>query len=887
MLFLEKLALLLSGKRRSRESSFEEELRSHLEMAEEEAVKNGATAEEAAFTAKRDLGSLLRIQETARSVWGFATWEQLTRDCIYSLRILGRAPSFTFGAVLSLGIGIGAATAIFSLLNTILLKPLSYRRPGQLVLVREVVAPLAGTYPSMPVNYQHFLFWREHTHSFESLAAIESGIDDLTDRDPIKVGSAYVSTNLFSMLGVQPQFGRSFLPEEGQKGRAHVVLISDAFWSSRFGRAPDLVGKSITIDYVPYMVIGVLPASFRFPKNDELGPLVSLNKDTALFMPLTGSYSNGWGGDYDYAVLGRVKSDISVRQATAELDMLEHQIDTDHHLSEGLTVLCSRLQDVMVTPVRTPLYVLMSAVMLLLLMVCVNLANLVLARSSVRFREFSIRAALGAGQARLIRQVLVETCTLGIAGGVMGLGLAALALHAFVSSTSLAIPRLDEVRIEGHVFLFSLLVSLACGLVAGLAPAIRIARIDSQESLRAGSHAVAGNRESLRIREILIAAEVAMSVVLLFGAGLMTSSLARLLSIDKGFTAEQALAVTVDLPYVHYRTSEDDLRFWDRSLQELRTIPGIESAAFASKLPLTGESMVNDVVLEGTDSSALDPALRTEIMINVRYVSPEYFNTLGIPLIKGRAIEPADRHRAVAVISERLASKLWAGQNPLGKKLSTGADVGKVEVVGVVKDVHATTLDSEPTLMLYVPYWHNGFGSGTLVLRVAGGVNAIPAIRKRLHSVDPSLPPPNITTIASLVSDSLSRRYFQVRLAAAFACAAVALALIGIYGVVVYHVAMRRTEVAVRLALGASRMDVFQLLFQSGFRPLSIGLAIGVTTAIGSGQLIRGMLFHVRAYDPLTMLLVVALLAAAAFLACVAPLRRATRTDPAIALRYE
>ncbi len=366
------------------------------------------------------------------------------------------------------------------------------------------------------------------------------------------------------------------------------------------------------------------------------------------------------------------------------------------------------------------------------------------------------------------------------------------------------------------------------------------------------------------------------------------TSLARLLSTDKGFTVEQAVAVDISLPYARYKTEQDSLRFWDRGLQRLRSIPGVQSAAFISKLPLTGESMVNGIDLDGADKPALDPVSRTNIEINVRYVSPEYFRTLGIPLIQGRFIEPVDRRRAVAVVSARLASKLWPGQNPIGKKFSTGAMVGKAEVVGVVKDVHATTLDREPTLMVYVPYWHQGLDSGDLIVRTASDpASIIPEIRKRLHEIDPSLPATDTRTISRVVSESLTRRFFQMRLAAGFAGAALALTLIGIYGVIAYNVAQRRTEIAVRLALGASRRDVFESVLRRGFRPVLIGLVAGLFCASVCAQLIRSVLFGVKAVDPLTMLCVVILLASTAFCACVLPARRAAGTDPASALRYE
>jgi putative ABC transport system permease protein len=888
-MFLKKLFLLLPWSAKgNRESSLEEELQSHIELAANDALTEGLTPEEATFAARRDLGSVLRIQEEARDVWGFVAWDRFQRDCVYSIRTLRRARSFTVVAILSLGVGIGSATAIFSLVNTVLLKPLSYRQPGQLVNIREVVAPLTNTYPSLPVNYQHFLFWREHARSFESLAAVQGGMVDLTGAEPIKVDSATVTTNLFSLLGVQPRIGRSFLREEGQKGHDSVVIITDSLWNRRFGRAPDLVGKTLMLDYVPHTVVGILPADFRFPKNSDLGPLVTLGKNTELFMPLSGSYSDGWGGDYDYAVFGRLNPKASMPQAIAELELLERQIDAEQHLGEGLRVVCSRLQDVISTPIRTPLYVLMAAVLLLLLIVCVNLANLVLARSSARAREFSIRTALGAARTRLIQQVLIETLFLGVAGGALGLLLAILAVHSFTANTAVQIPRLDEVQIDARVFLFSLFVSLACGLLSGLLPAWRMTKVDNQGSLSSGSHTLTANRQSLRVREILIGSEVAISVVLLFGAGLMTASLARLLSMDKGFTAEQAVAVDIGLPFTHYKTEADYIRFWDQALERLHSIPGAQSVAYASKLPLTGESNVNGITLDGVDQEALDPISRKQVEINVRFVSPEYFRTMGIPLLQGRALQPVDRHRDVAVVSARLAAKLWPGRNPLGKKFSTGSKVGKAEVVGVVKDVHATTLDQEPTLMVYVPYWRRNFGYGSLVIRSARDpASLIPSIRKYIQALDPSLPPPQTRTIARLVSDSLSRRYFQVRLSSGFAIAALALALIGIYGVVAYSVAQRRAEIAIRVALGASRAAVVRLVLQRGLRPVLVGLIAGLIGAAGAAQLIRSLLFGVTAADPLTILGVIVLLVTAAFCACALPARRASRTDPAIALRYE
>ena len=395
MLFWKKLSLLLPWKRRARERWLEEEMQSHMELAAKDAVQEGATEEEARFAAGRDLGSRLRVQEGARSVWGFQSLEQFQRDVFYSLRLLRHAPSFTIVAILSLGLGIGSATAIFSLVNTVLLKPLAYKEPNRLVNIREIVTPLAHTYPSFPVNFQHFRFWRAHTRALESIAAIQSDRGNLTAGAPVAVDVADVSANFFSLLGAQPQIGRSFLPEEEQKGHDRVVVLTDSLWSRRFGRDPGLIGKTIELNYLPYTVVGILPPDFHFFKNGDLGPLTFLGKNTEIFTPLPEGNSDGWGGDYDYTVLARLMPNLSVSQAAAELDVLERQIQADHHFDEGLHVLCTPLQDVISNAVRTPLYVLLAAVFLLLLIVCVNLANLILARSSARIREFSIRAALG------------------------------------------------------------------------------------------------------------------------------------------------------------------------------------------------------------------------------------------------------------------------------------------------------------------------------------------------------------------------------------------------------------------------------------------------------------------------------------------------------------
>lgn len=887
-MFLQKILHMLPWKRRSREESLKEELQSHMEMAAQDAVEQGATPEEARFAGRRDLGSPSLIKEDAQSVWRFNWIDQISRDCRHSFRLLRRSPSFTLTAILSLALGVGSATAIYSVLDTVVLKPLAYREPQRLLALREFIAPLAGVYPSLPANYQHYRFWRENARAFESVAALQGGSVILSGGNPVKTGNATVSFNIFSVLDVKPQLGRAFLPEEETKGRNHVAIITDSLWSRRFGRSSETLGQPVLIDDVAYTIVGVLPPEFRFPVNDELGPLAGLSKQTEIFVPLTGGNSNDWGGDYDFSVVGRLRSNATMASATAELNVLEHQIDSEHHLSEGLRIVTSPLQDLMAASVRSPLYILMAAVLLLVLIVCSNLANLVFSRFSARERELSIRVALGAGKAGLLRQMLVETALLALAGGFLGLVAAGLALQILSSSATIPVPRLDEVRLDYRVFLFSLALSCACGLFCGLLPALRVVRSEARRLRNAAGHTLSGSRESLRVRQVLIAAQVSLCVVLLFGAGLLMTSLKHMLATDKGFDAEQALAVRIELPETRYRTGQQILSFWDRALDAIRAVPGVRSTAFASKLPLTGESMVNDVVLDGADRSALDPATKGSVMVNVRFVSPDYFASMGTPMVEGRVIEPSDRNRHVVVVSTRLAAKLWPNANPLGKQFSTGSALGKVEVIGTVKDIHATTLDREPTLIIYAPYSLRPLNSGSLIVRTSVyPASMLSTLRERVRAIDPSLAVPETVTLRQIVDASLYLRYAQVQMASAFGCAALGLALIGIYGVVAYQVTTRRSEVALRMALGGNRSDIFALLIRAGFRPVLAGLGVGLIVAFASARWLNSVLFEVKANDPITMATVVAILGATAFLACVIPSMRAARTDPAAVLRYE
>jgi putative ABC transport system permease protein len=873
MLWLQRVLLWLPGRRRARELELEEELRSNLELAIED---SGDERE-----ARRDFGSITQAREEARGVW-FPGWDALSQDARYAARSLARSPLFAVVAVLSLALGTGAATALFSLVDTVVLKPLSYREPGKLAYVREVLPPLAHIYPTLPVNQKHFGFWKEQSRGFEGMAAMLGGTVTMRAEggDPERVGFMESTASLFDVLGVKAQRGRLFTAEEEQPKHALVAVITDGLWRRRFGGSDTVLGKKIQTGGATPVIVGVLSPSFRFFKQGELGPLTQMGERTEIFVPMHET-GNGWEGDYDYMVIGRVARAATVSQATAELNLLEKRISEDHKLEAGLHVSVRPLQEVISSPVRTSLAVLLAAVLVLVLIVCVNLANLLLARGSARAREFSLRLALGASRARLIWSALMETLILAASGGVLGIVAAQAALAAFVRVATVSLPRMDEVAVDGRVLAFAMGLALTCGLIFGLLPALRLSRTDPQTVLRGESHTIGGSRHGLRLREWLVGGEVALSTLLLVLAGLLVNSLWHVLHVDRGFGG-QVLNVSLDLSA---RPPKERIRFFDLAVQSLHGLPGVQAVGVINRVPLSGESNVNHVSIEGAEDGVIDPRARGKVMVNVRFVNEHYFQAQGIPLVRGRGVEPADRERSVAVISERLAAKLWPGQNPIGGIiLHSGSAVDHAQVVGVVGDVHASQLERDPTLMIYIPYWKQAFQASDLVVR---GRVAPEEIRKSVRSIEPGIPAPRMRTMDEIVADSVASRRFQMQVAAAFAGSALLLAALGIYGVVAYGVTLRRRELGIRVALGARSAEVRRMVLWQGMRPVVLGLAGGVAAAMAAGGLVRALLFGVSAADGLTLGSVAGALVLVAAAACLAPAYAASRVDPSSVLREE
>jgi putative ABC transport system permease protein len=867
--------------RREREEELDEEIKAHLRMAAQERMERGESAEQARTSAIREFGNVALVKDTTRDMWGFRWLEELLQDLRYGLRMLAKNPSFTAVAVLTLGLGIGANTAIFSMVNSVLLRPLAYREAQQLYLVREIVPELSQTYPTLPANLPNFRVWQRECHSFAEVAIVEPFNMTFTgygEAEQISGGRA--SADLFDVLGIVPEMGRTFLPQEDTPGNDHVVMLTHSFWRDRFHGDPAIVGRSITLDGKSFQVVGVLPASFRFPKGAQWGALTEFPPQTNYFKPL-GLDPKQFDqiGEFDFAAIARLRPGTTARQALAELNVIQARIAKDAKAGVGLRAEMIPLESQVVGTARRGLLLLLAGVGAVLLIVCLNLANLLLVRVPSRMREAGIRTALGASRARLARQLLTESALLAILGGVLGIGLAYFGLRWLVAVAPANLPRIDEVHVDARVLWFTFFVSMLTGILFGFLPAWRVSHAEPQKALKAGAATTTESRPARRLRESLIGFEVGVGTLLLIMAGLLTTSMVRVLGVDKGFITEHVLAVDVSLPPQSYTKPEQKEVFYDNVLAQVRALPGVSSAGWISKLPLEGQEQVDNINVPGR--SAEGPLA---LIANYRDVSPGYFQSMGIQLGQGRLIEPGDRDRHVAVISESVAKKVWPGENPLGKQFNPGEEHKPLtEVIGVVADIRTVALDEPPLLMVYLPAgpaapnWSGSHAS--LVVRSA----VLPAalgtvVRGAIRSVDSGVPILHLRSMSEIVSESVGVRRFQVVLASLFAIFALLLAALGIYGVVGYSVARRRQELGIRIALGAQGPHLRNLVLLQGMSPVVVGWAAGVLTALVGGSVIRGLLFGVTSQDPLTLVTVSLVVLVTAALACYIPARSITCT---------
>jgi predicted permease len=869
------------------EADLDQEVHSHLEMLAEENQRAGMSRREAQRAARIELGGIEQVKEHVREQRLGYWLHSVYFDCRFALRQLRKSPGFTAVAILTLALGIGATTAIFSVVNSALLRPLAYRDPQQLYLVREIVPQMARYYPILEANLPDFRIWQKQVRSFQDVAVAEPSAADLSGLgQPEVLHGVRVSANIFSVLGTQPVLGRSFRAEEDDPGRGPVVILTDAFWRNRFHADPSAIGRTITLDGIPHEIVGILPASFRFTPALSGGETYSR---IAFFQPLNGprDYEQGLIGEFDFSAVARLKAGASQQQALAELNVVQAQIAKQANDGLDLKGLLVPLESEVVGPARRGLLFLLGAVGAVLLIVCTNLASLLLARVPGRMREAAIRSALGASHGRIVRQLLSETFVLSITGGALGIGIAVVAVNWLVHLAPPGIPRLDEVRVDARVLLFALGVSVATGAFFGIFPALRIARSEPVDALKSGTLASTESRRTRRLRQVLVSFEVGLTTLLLILAGLLTASLGQLLRVHTGFAVDNVLIAGIDLPPQSYSQAQDRLDFYDKVLAGTQSLPGVKASGWVSIPPLGGEGSETGITVPG------GPQQHDEIPIaNYRPVSPDYFSAMGIPLLEGRIFGATDEGRKVVVISQSVADRFWPGKNPVGLTCITqwGPDL-PAEVVGVVGDIRTVQLDQSPLMMVYVPHWFNTISlptSAAIVLRTGRDpASYAGAVRGLVQKFDADVPVTYVRPMSEIVSSSVDDRRFLLYLAMVFALSSLLLASLGIFGVVAYSVEQRRKELGIRLALGANLQDLLRMVFRQGMSPALMGLAVGIVVAILGGRLIASLLFGVSANDPLTFGIVGAVIACVALLACYLPARRATRVDPMIALRYE
>jgi predicted permease len=810
---------------------------------------------------------------------------------IFDLREAGRAlrrdAGYAATVIVTLALTIGATTAVFSIVDGVLLKPLAYRESRQLVFIREIWRQFSQRFPTVPVNERHFEYWRQHALSFDSMAQYIALPGNLTGAgDAVQITVVHASGSLFEVLQVKPAIGRPMTPADERDDSLEVVVITDALWRQRLGRDPRVIGRSIVVDGTPHNIVGVLDAGFQLAAPGRM-----IDKVDA-FVPIKMGHEHvGWAGDHNNAAIGRLKTGVTLEQARAELDVLQSQASEiatrEEHEPVTLATSVAPLAEAVAGAARRGLLLLLAAIAAVLLIACSNLANLSLTRTASRLRDAAIRAALGASQGRLITRVVLEQLVLASAGGMLGMLVARAALVGFVRTAPIDLPRVGDVALDLRIFAFAAAVSIVAGLLVAMLPAWWAAHATVQPVLRASGIATTAGRGALRTRAALLALQVGLSVILLVVTALLSVSFLHLMNVDRGFTADRVLAVDVALPAIRYASVPARLATYDRLLAAVHSLPGVDSVATTSMLPLAGQGQVNFIVADGERRSRSE-----RLTANFRLVSPEFFRTLGVPVQRGRAFADGERDEnraAPALVSERTALQLWPGEAPLGKRFSRGdPDEQGFEVVGVVSDARTTSLEAPPPLMVYAPYWWQSRTSTSLLIKTAvDPAFLIPSVRHAVGEIDPEIAIGQSRPLEALVERAFASRRYQMELFVAFGLVALTIAIIGIYATTAYGVSRRRREMNIRVALGAQTTQVIGLIVRQGSAPVLTGTLAGAVGAVAVGGIVASLLFDVRARDPLVISGVVGLVGGIGLLACVVAARQGLQIDLAAALRDE
>ena len=870
--------------RRSKlDEEIDTELWSHIEMRTADNIAAGMTPKEARRQAVLRFGSRPAMKERVIAADAHMFLDTLWHDVRYGLRQLRCSPGFTAIAILTLAVGLAANTAIFSVIDGVLLQPLEYPNPGQLVALQLLVPQWEHKFPMVPLNPATYLAWSRQASSLAEITAAETGETmNLTGAgEPALLTADAVTSTLFDVLGVKPLLGRTFSPDSDQAGHNHEAILTNALWRNRFNGDPNIIGRAIALDGSAYTVVGILPASFDFPTQKELNPIEGTTPKAEIFVPEVFEKEDlAVDSGFGFATIARLKPGVSQAQATAELNViLNREFGAMPPISRPQTIMMP-LRDMIVRSSKRGLWMLFAAVLALLLIICVNLANLVLTRATSREHEISIRRALGASRGRLLRQTLTETLLLGLLGGALGVVLAYWALWGLLALAPTSLPRLHNVRLDGVVLAFTLGISVAAGILAGLLPAWRAAQANPQDALQSGGARSADSGARLRAREYLVGVETALSAMLLIAAGLLVASFAKLSTVPEGFSVDHILTVDLQLPGAQYTEAQQRGEFWKEAVAATSALPGVESSALTNFLPLSGEINDDPVDLPGDTRPAAERPFAS-----YRHVSPDYFKALGIPLSNGRALTWADAGTGNVVISAVAAETFWPDRNPIGQKFDVYAH-SALQVVGVAGDARSVSLVEAPTPMVYE--LEESSPTASLILRTRLPATAVaPELRRAIWKIDPTIAIPSIRSMGQIVSASLAPQRFETLLTSLFAAAALLLGCLGIYGVVSYSVVRRTHEIGVRMALGAQKTDVLRRIFRQGMKSALFGLAIGIIGALGFVRFLSSLLFEVKPTDPLTLIVVSLILTAVAALACYIPARRAMRVDPMVALRYE
>ena len=805
------------------------------------------------------------------------------RDAIRGLR---RHRAYALTVVVTLALTIGATTAVFSIVDGVLLKPLAYRESHRLVSIKEIWRQLADRIPTLDVNEQHFEYWRTHTQTFESMAqyiVLPANLTGAGDAAQIQVGR--VSGSFFDVLQVQAARGRMLAPADEPSDRPEVAVVTDACWRQRFGSDGAIIGRTIVLDGKPRTIVGVLPPDFRLPTER----LASVGE---AFVPIHMDVSRvGWEGDHNDEAFGRLRDGVTPERARAELDVLQAQVSEiatkEAHEPVTLASVVTPLTETVVGKSRRGLLLLLGAIASVLLIACSNLANLSLTRAVGRLRDSAIRSALGASRSRLVVRAIVEQLLLSFAGGALGLAVAWAALQLFVRTAPIDLPRVSDVAIDTRVLAFAAAVSMLAGLAVSILPAWRNSRRDVEHQLRAGALTTTSDRGGMRARGALLALQVALSLTLLVVTGLLGASFARLMNVDRGFNAERVLIVSVSMPANRYPTEQSLVIAYDRLLPAIGALPGVSSASAISVPPLTGSGQVNTIAPAGSTLPRSE-----QPSANFRFVGPEFFRTMGIAVLRGRAFTDADRppaHAMPALISDRTAQRLWPNQDPLGKRFGRAIPGEEgFEVVGVVADAKLTSLERTPPLIVYLPYWWRSRTTTSLLVKTAGDPSALmPSVRRAMRDIDPEIAIGSARPLERLVEVSVAARRYQMQLFVAFGAVALFIATLGVYAVTAYGVSQRRREMNIRVALGARTREVMAMIVKQGLAPIAAGVCAGTAAALALGGVVASLLFDVQPRDPIVIGGVVAVVAAAGVLACVVAARQGLVIDPASALREE